>query len=56
MFVRNRSVVTIEETISENGATQLSIEDISAHAFRSEVEKYGTLFVWGRDKNGKAHN
>ena len=38
--------MTIKETISETGATQLSIEDTYAYAFRSKVEQYGTLFAW----------
>jgi hypothetical protein len=47
MFIRGGSVVTIEETISSTtGATVLSIEDLSAHALLSEVERYGTLFAW----------
>jgi hypothetical protein len=55
MFLRSGSgsVVMIKKTTSKTGATQVSIEDTSAHDFCSEAEKYGTLFTWGRDQNHK---
>jgi hypothetical protein len=53
MFLRSGNIVTIKKTASESGVTQLSIEDTSANDFCSEVEKYGTLYTWGRDQNHK---
>ena len=53
MFTRSGNVVTIKETVSSTGTTALSIEDISADAFRSEVEKYGTVFAWRKGLHDK---
>jgi hypothetical protein len=53
MFVRSGSVVTIKETIASTGATDSFIEDISPDAFRSEIEKYGTVFAWRKGLHDK---
>jgi hypothetical protein len=52
MFVRSGSCVTIQETISSRGATLLSIEETTPQAFRSAVESYGTVFIWGKGEGG----
>ncbi len=52
IFIRSGCVATIEETVADDGAAALSIMDTDAYAFRSKVERYGTLFAWQAGPHG----